>query len=109
MKSRIIKESSEELLEKTFKTKMLNIQATGMSYGSKAFAQVIFDMYKKDINTMGEQEKTELLIHIKTFVDTTLENSVENLTEAIESAKKAYSTLINTEVLKEIENKKENN
>lgn len=66
-----------------------------MSYGSKATAQVIKDiMFKQhslsdieEVEHLTDEEKNKILKEIYHFIDTTLENSVEELTQTIEEIK----------------------
>ena len=72
-----------------------------MSYGAKAFSQVVKDLYKpyiekyENITKVPEAEKTELLYSIYQFADKTLENSVENLQETILKIQNGLKTLMN--------------
>lgn len=66
-------------------------QAIGMSYGSKAFAQVVKDKFKPYIKEtfnpkeMTDEEKNDLLNDIYKFISTTLETSIEGLQKALQN------------------------
>lgn len=91
-----------------FEFQLKRQQAIGMSYGSKALAQVVKDMFKPyietndDIYSISEDEKNELLNNVYNFINKTLEVSVEALNETINSLiERTKKTIDDAEKLKD--------
>lgn len=84
--------SSESELKRMFKDQLKKQLVTGMSYGTKAIAQTIKDMINihtknssdiTDIASLSSEQKDELLNAIVHFINTTVDATASEVTQAI--------------------------
>lgn len=80
-------EEQKKQLSLTTEYHLRKQQALGMSYGSKAFAQVVYDKYKPyitddfNVETLTDEEKNMLLNDVYHFIKTTLDVSIQSIEE----------------------------